>query len=154
MHDQSSSSRLLYGTALNGDSDHDDDTSGRSSSMVNSHNTTFLCQRCHIEERRGCPRHGTQKMIASHERRLKLAVPAPAVLVIPGREDNMHKCLCCGEKHSLVVSYLRPHLKDLHMRPVMVKTQSGKGGWGWGSEGDGEGGGCWLLGVFGTCGHI
>ncbi|WIA41615.1 hypothetical protein OEZ86_008975 [Tetradesmus obliquus] len=32
------------------------------------------------------------------------------------------KCLCCGEVHDVVLSYLRPELIDLHMRPVMERN--------------------------------
>lgn len=149
-HEQDTCGRFLYGTPFNADSDSDDDEcsgggSGRGGPLVSSLNTTFLCRKCHVEKQKGCARHGTASMLASHDRRLKRCVPAPAVMVIPGAEDNMHTCLCCGETHSLVVSYLRPHLKDLHMRPVMVRGASGASRKGQGNrEGNREGKGCLL----------
>jgi hypothetical protein len=127
-HDQDAGQRRpLYGMPFGDDSDQEDDVSeGRKGGLVvNSDTTTFLCKKCHVDNKLGCRKHGTEKMEECHKRSLKQYVPAPAVLVIPGCEDNMHRCLCCEEKHSLVVSYLRPHLKDLHMRPMMANGPSG-----------------------------
>jgi hypothetical protein len=127
-HDQEARQRFLYGMPYGDDSDQEDDVGGgggKGGLVVNSVTTKFLCKQCHIDDKMGCHRHGTGGMVATHERQVKQGVPAPAVLVIPGCEDNMHRCLCCEEKHSLVVSYLRPHLKDLHMRPVMVEDSPG-----------------------------
>jgi hypothetical protein len=47
-------------------------------------------------------------------------VAAPELNDTPNAPEHSVSCLCCGENHTLVLSYLRTDLQDLHMRPVTV----------------------------------
>ena len=58
-----------------------------------------------------CPRPG----VAAH-----VLLAAPGLNDAPDAPEHSLSCMCCGESHTIVLSYLRPDLQDLHMRPVTL----------------------------------
>jgi hypothetical protein len=86
-----------------------------------------------------CKSHGPGFVVRIEELHRALGTPAAALLSNPlaeaaaevlgpegveGFDPHGFECLCCGEVHTVVLSYLRPELLDLHIRPVMERNNN------------------------------
>jgi hypothetical protein len=87
-----------------------------------------------------CKSHGPGSVVRIEELHRALGTPAAALLSNPlaeaaaaadvsgpgvqGFDPHGFECLCCGEVHTVVLSYLRPELLDLHIRPVMENNNN------------------------------
>ncbi|KAF6255355.1 hypothetical protein COO60DRAFT_1641618 [Scenedesmus sp. NREL 46B-D3] len=108
--------------------------------------TWDVCSKCY-DGGRGpgvhCGTHGAGSVVRIEELHRALGTPAAALLSNPlaeaatdggalgcaaagpsGYDPHGFACLCCGEVHSVVLSYLRPELLDLHVRPVMRRSDN------------------------------
>ena len=53
--------------------------------------TRQICSHCYQKLQKGCPEHGKEKMMATHSHMVLPVIPAPAVVMIPGVDDNLHR---------------------------------------------------------------
>lgn len=81
-----------------------------------------LCSSCFsVKPAATCPRHPDSAIISRSQDSLPVAFvareghepgrPGPPAYSVP--------CICCHERHTIVLSYLRPDVYNLHMRPVL-----------------------------------
>jgi len=84
-----------------------------------------LCSSCHSSK--VCPKHSLCSTIvpastvrARPESAPHVLLAAPGLNDDPDAPEHSIPCLCCGEVHTIVLSYLRSDLQDLHMRPITV----------------------------------
>lgn len=87
-----------------------------------------LCTSCHASKAAVCSKHPGSEVVqtstvcprpgsAGH-----VVITAPGLNDDPAAPEHSVPCLCCGEAHTIVLSYLRPDLQDLHMRPLTTKN--------------------------------
>ena len=86
---------------------------------------TDLCSTC-MSQGKGCEKHGTLGMkpssSISDDTHVNLYPTHPIQFALHTASGGKPlTCMCCGETHDIVLSYLDPDNMDFHMRPVRGK---------------------------------
>jgi hypothetical protein len=87
-----------------------------------------LCSSCHTSKAAVCSKHPDSEIVSASTVPPRPGSATHALITAPGLNDDPSApehsvcCLCCGEAHTIVLSYLRPDLQDLHMRPLTNKN--------------------------------